>query len=302
MKNVRFAAGVDGGGTKTELVLIGETGEVLSTSRFGALNLNSRSEEEADSALRGVADAIRNAEGECIMLCVGAAGASNETLRQKITEKLRLFGYEGPLSFVGDQETALFAAHGANSGAVLIAGTGSICFGRGENGETARTGGRGYRIDDEGSGYAIGRDILSAVVREYDGRGEKTQLSPLVWETLGSDRPEELIRRLYAKEDALSPAAFAPLLPKALAQGDMQANAILQKAVEELFFLVKALVERLSLETGAVALAGGILLHMDAVREALTEKLKAEYPNLKVFPLETPASVGAARMALQKAE
>ena len=65
---------------------------------------------------------------------------------------------------------------------------------------------------------------------------------------------------------------------------------------------MKALVERLSLETGAVALAGGILLHMDAVREALTEKLKAEYPNLKVFPLETPASVGAARMALQRAE
>ncbi len=301
MKNLRFAAGVDGGGTKTELVLLSEAGDILSTSRFGALNLNSRSEAEADRTLCGVADAIRNAEGACVMLCIGTAGASNETLRQKITEKLRCFGYDGPLSFVGDQETALYAAHGEASGTVLIAGTGSICFGRGKNGETARTGGRGYRIDDEGSGYAIGRDILSAVVREHDGRGEKTLLSSLVWAQLGSDRPEELIRRLYAKEDALTPAAFAPLLPKALAQGDKTAEKILQKAVAELFILVKALIDRLSLENGALALSGGILLHMDVVREGLVQRLKEEYPGLTVFPLETPASVGAARMALAAA-
>jgi len=302
MQAKRFVGGVDGGGTKTELVLMGEDGSILSVSRFGALNLNSRSEEEADEALCGVVETIRNTAGECSMLCIGAAGASNETLRQKITDKIRRFGYAGPASFVGDQETALFAAHGEAPGAVLIAGTGSICFGRGKNGETARAGGRGYRIDDEGSGYAIGRDILSAVVREYDGRGEQTALSPLVWQQLGSDRPEELIRRLYAKEDALSPAVFAPLLPIAHAQGDHAAAEILDKVVRELFILAKALVDRLSLANGALALAGGILLHMDAVRERLVQKLHAEYPGLTVFSLETPASVGAARMALKEAK
>ena len=120
------------------------------------------------------------------MLCVGCAGMSNPELRRTLERMIRADGYEGAYMLAGDQAAALYAAHGAGPGAVLISGTGSICFGRNTRGITARAGGRGYKIDDEGSGYAIGRDILSAVVRAQDGRSRPTVLTELVFAQIGT--------------------------------------------------------------------------------------------------------------------
>ena len=198
---MEFVAGIDGGGTKTECVLMNLKGEVISTSLFGSLNMNSRPVAEMAESMRGVIERVRAQGGICRMLCVGCAGMSNPELRRTLERMIRADGYEGAYMLAGDQAAALYAAHGAGPGAVLISGTGSICFGRNTRGITARAGGRGYKIDDEGSGYAIGRDILSAVVRAQDGRSRPTVLTELVFAQIGTRNLDELIRALYTEGD-----------------------------------------------------------------------------------------------------
>ena len=187
MPDMRYAAGMDGGGTKTVLEARAPDGRVLLRERFGPLNLNSAAAQAVRETMQGCTDALARLPGgleACAALCVGSAGVSNPQARALLEQMLRRCGYRGALLLTGDQETALAGALGAPCGMVLIAGTGSICFGRDAAGKTARSGGYGHKIDDEGSGYALGRDALAAVVRAQDGRGPRTLLTDLVFAQL----------------------------------------------------------------------------------------------------------------------
>lgn len=297
---MEFVAGVDGGGTKTECMLMDLDGNPISTSLFGSLNMNSRPQEEVAQSIRGVVGSVLAQDGECRMLCVGCAGLSNPEVRCALERMIRAEGYGGAYMLAGDQTAALYAAHGVGPGAVLISGTGSICFGRNASGATARAGGRGYKIDDEGSGYAIGRDILSAVVRAQDGRARPTVLTELVLAQLGSHSLNELIRALYTPGDKRgNVAAYAQLLPEAVGCGDAAACAILEKAVGELCLLAATVVKRLELTKNRLALSGGVLKNIFCVADGVAARLKAQYPELNIFILETSAAEGAARMALE---
>ena len=117
---MEFVAGIDGGGTKTECVLMNLKGEVISTSLFGSLNMNSRPVAEMAESMRGVIERVRAQGGICRMLCVGCAGMSNPELRRTLERMIRADGYEGAYMLAGDQAAALYAAHGAGPGAVLI--------------------------------------------------------------------------------------------------------------------------------------------------------------------------------------
>lgn len=296
---MEFVAGIDGGGTKTECVLMNLKGEVITTSLFGSLNMNSRPVAEMAESMRGVIERVRAQGGICRMLCVGCAGMSNPELRRTLERMIRADGYEGAYMLAGDQAAALYAAHGAGPGAVLISGTGSICFGRNTRGITARAGGRGYKIDDEGSGYAIGRDILSAVVRAQDGRSRPTVLTELVFAQIGTRNLDELIRALYTEGDKRGNlSTYALLLPEAVAQGDAAACAILERTVRELCLLASTVIERLELQRGRLALSGGVLKNDAYVTEGVKAQLGELYPELESFLLATSAAIGAARMAL----
>ena len=133
MPDMRYAAGMDGGGTKTVLEARAPDGRVLLRERFGPLNLNSAAAQAVRETMQGCTDALARLPGgleACAALCVGSAGVSNPQARALLEQMLRRCGYRGALLLTGDQETALAGALGAPCGMVLIAGTGSICFGR----------------------------------------------------------------------------------------------------------------------------------------------------------------------------
>ena len=116
---------------------------------------------------------------------------------------------------------------------MLISGTGSVCCGRNDSGTLFRTGGYGWRVDDEGSGYAIGRDILRAAVRAEDGRGPATVLKQAVLEQLGLPDIPGLVAWMYAPQTGKKEvAALAPLLNQALERQDEAAGLIVRHAVE----------------------------------------------------------------------
>lgn len=299
-----YVVGCDGGGTQTTLEIMDRTGKQLARQSFGPLNLNGTIEacvwqtiQEIFGFLNTIKEGVRDCEG----ICIGAAGVSNKIAQGKLMDMIQAVGYKGPLYLVGDHETALYGAIGPCEGAVLIAGTGSICFGKSKSGKTARVGGWGNLIDDEGSGYAIGRDILVAIVRAYDGRGEKTMLSQLVFQKLQLDAINQLIQFIYNKNTSKKEiAALAQLLSEALKEKDEVAERIVFKACEELTLLAKPVIQTLGLEHGTLAFMGSVLTNNTVIEHGVRKRLTKQFPNLTCQWAQEDAATGAARIALEK--
>lgn len=235
----------------------------------------------------------------CGGLVVGIAGVSNVTAAKLINDAVREGGYAGNLRLMGDQEIALAGAI-QGPGAVLIAGTGAICFGRDAAGNRFRVGGYGYLIDDGGSGYAIGRDILAAIVRSADGRGPSTCLSEMVFEALGAAEVGDVITWLYAPTTGKKEiASLAPLLNRALAQEDAAALTIANRAADDLAELVCTAWRKTGMRGGELALMGSILQRYPPIRERVVQLCQSAFPKLTIRSPRGSASQGAARLAME---
>lgn len=292
---MRFAAGLDGGGTKTLVECRDGDGSVLYRETFGPFNLNSIGSARFSALLGEIAGFLAE-RGECVSLCAGAAGVSNPTVRELFGKAMAEAGILR-WQLVGDHEIALWGALSGQPGCALIAGTGSICCGRNAAGEFARTGGWGHLIDDGGSGYALGRDALAAVVRQWDGRGQTTTLSELVERRLGLHDPQELVGYVYGG-DKSRVAAVSRLVSEAAQAGDAVAEAICRKNGAELALLATATARKLGMERCKVALLGGQLVHDPLLRDILKDILAQEAPGLACVEPEQDAAAGAALMAL----
>ena len=297
----QYYAGWDGGGTKTLCRVLYQDGTAPQPFTAGALNPNGTVAGQCEAT---VADLLRNMAAlpggldACRMLCIGAAGISNPATRVHLQNALQAGGYHGPVTFTGDQQTALYGALGGPGGIVLIAGTGSICYGQTTDGREARSGGWGHLIDDEGSAYALGRDILRAVVRAADGRAPATALTELVAQRLGAPGVQPVIRFTYAPTTTKKEiAALAPLLDPALQQGDAAAQAIIAHAADELTQMAAAAMQPLGLQTGSMALLGSVLQKNETLRAAVITRLTAQFPTLTFPEPVGDAADGAAVMA-----
>ncbi|MCR2805163.1 N-acetylglucosamine kinase [Paenibacillus soyae] len=302
---MRVVAGLDGGGTKTAVTVADENGAVLHAFEAGPINLNGQPESSVRQALADICSQIGQVspggiEG-CAALCVGAAGISNPAVSGLLTAGLRENGYAGELVLVGDHVTALSGALEGRPGAILIAGTGSIAYGRNGSGETHRAGGFGHLIDDGGSGYSLGRDLLSAVVRAADGREEPTVLTELAFEQLGISSIPELIGFVYDKDRGKKDiAALAPLVFKACETGDLAALRIVRDNADALALTASAVVSRLGLKDGELALLGSVLTKSRLMRETFVERMGWRQPLLRCIEPRRDASYGAVLLALEK--
>lgn len=296
-----YVLGLDGGGTKTLAQAMDAQGAPLFCVRGGALNANSE-------AYRRVRDTVQELLAQAAVcagpdrylaaVCIAAAGTGNPDACRVLRSALADAGFRGPARVVGDHLAALTGALGSPEGMVLIAGTGSICAGRTADGREARAGGRGHLIDDEGSGYAMGRDVLRAVVEAEDGRGPCTCLTPAVYKALQVTDVAGLVSYVYAPgRSKREIACLARLLPQAAARDDRAAQRIYMRAAEELARLVQAVAERLAMQNGSLALAGGALYNDAHLRELLEARLNRLLPELHVVQARHDAAWGAAQMA-----
>ena len=266
-------AGIDGGGTSTKVELRDEQNRVLRRMAYGPFNIAAVGEAGVREVLRALAKDV--CVREITRLCVGGAGVSFAGLGELLADELHALGFAGRMTLVSDFEIALRGAMDGPGG-ILIAGTGSVAFGRNAAGETARVGGWGHLIDDVGSGYALGRDALAAAVQTGDGRMQAHALRAAVLEAIGGQGTPDILNYVYySGRDKSAVAALASCVLDGAAQGDAACRDILSRNAAELTRIVRALSQQLSMERPRVALLGGLLQNDTPYAQVAREQLAA---------------------------
>lgn len=306
----RYYIGIDGGGTGTKISLADEAYCLKEQFGAGAFNLNGQSREQARETIRSIFCTLKEKgyrPQDCAGAGIGMAGISNPEAGSFLKNAFSEEGFAGRMELFGDHQTALAAVWPECRGIVLIAGTGSVCYGTDGFEKEARSGGWGHIIGDEGSAYAIGRDILTAVARAFDGRDGKTLLSEAVMRKPGFERMEEIVQYVYAPERSKKEiAAFATLIEPAAKAGDQKAREIEGRCADGLAQLFAAVYRKLPEEKN-VALAGSVLEKNERIREqtsAAMRKMAEDYngeKGLRIRVSGNDASIGALRL-LQKRE
>lgn len=304
----KYVIGIDGGGTASKGVVADLYGNVIARFIGGPTNYLGNDREVIDrsvSELFTKALAGREVE-DCAAICLGSAGVSSDKARENLERIIRKTGFTCPYLITTDSHTAHAGALSAKEGIVVIAGTGSICLARKDDGQTLRVGGFGHLIDDVGSGYYIGNHILQAVVRSIDGRGRETMLKNIVYRHLGIETQEELISWIYAPERSKKDiASLSALIADAAGAGDEAAVNIEKRAAVELCDLCEPAIKFFD-RKARIALSGSVLQKNNRIRTYFMHEMQDRYfsgfgtdNGIRVVMAENEADYGAMLLALQ---
>ena len=301
-----YVLGIDAGGTKTVCLLADEHGQVLAEARGGGANLQTAGELEVEKVVHALMDRVMvGQEGAPAAICLGIAGVDRPEDTEAVRGMMRRLGSKARTLVVNDALVALVAGVGEAPGVVLVAGTGSIAYGKDAAGHAARAGGWGYLLGDEGGGFWLGRAALSAVVRQHDGRGPETLLTCLVLDTLRLANPTELIHEIYDRDvHRTAIASLAPLVGRAAEHGDAVAGDIVARAGVELASAASTVIARLGMRGDAfpIILAGGIFRGLPWLIGDVTRRISEIAPRSEVRLLQVEPAVGAIRLALAAAQ
>lgn len=286
-----FYLGVDGGQSSTKVLIADETGRIVGSGSGGPCNHVSGSEarEKFRTAIGGcVEQACREADIdyssiEFAAACLGFSGGAEDKdtyTREVIRSK--------KFKITHDAEIALTGATAGGAGIIVIAGTGSISFGRALSGRTARAGGWGYIYGDGGSAFDLVRRALQAALQLEEGWGNETALRERLLSAAGARDANELLHRFYTPEFPRSRVAtFAPLVDEAARSGDQVAHTILGIGAMELMRLARGVHRCLFIETERVPVfpIGGVfqseIMRTNFAREVkLTTGCDVELPEL----------------------
>ena len=297
--------GIDAGGTKTVCLLADDRGQVLNQARGGGANLQSAGELEVEKVLhRVMEEALGDHDVLPAAICLGIAGVDRPEDSDAVRGIMRRIGFKTPTLVVNDALVALVAGAADEPGVVVVAGTGSIAYGRDARGRAARAGGWGYLLGDEGAGFWIGRAALSAVVRQFDGRGPATLLTEMVLKHMHLDSPTQLIHEIYYRDvHRHAVAGLAALVDHAAEAGDAVSGQILARAGAELTAAAASVITRLDMrgQMFPTILAGGIFFGVPWLATDVTARLSEVAPRSEVRLLDVEPAVGAVRLAIAAA-
>lgn len=304
-----YYLGIDGGGTKTTCA-VGDESNLLVTATAGPSNIvrvgAAQTRESLQKCVQQACAAAGITPAQVERVCIGGSGAA----RPELAADVRSFLAEilpCPIDVVGDMEIALEAAFGEGPGVSVIAGTGSIAYGRDRQGRTLRAGGWGFAIGDEGSAHWIGREAISAVLRASDltyGTPDDvfhSDLATALCKTWGVNSLADLAR----VANSIPPPDFAALFPTVAASKNILALQVLSAAGRELAQTAAVVIRRLfPSDEGSsvpVATAGGVFRHATLVRSDFYNELRKIDSRIEINPLVIEPVEGALRMARRPA-
>jgi N-acetylglucosamine kinase-like BadF-type ATPase len=295
--------GLDIGGSKTHAVRAGD-GVTHAEAYAGSANLASVGTAEAERQLDLVLARLGRTARPVDVVCAGAAGADTPATTAQLHVLLagRFPGAE--VRVVHDTELLLAASGDAGlaTGVAVIAGTGSVAWGRDATGATARAGGWGHQLGDEGSGYWVAGQAVRHALRRADLGLPIDDLTGALLAGCGLQRPEQLLDCFYAQGERRFWAGQAALV-FALAASDPAARRIVDRAADALAALVTTVLARLDGSRPLpVVLGGGVLVHQPLLQAAVADRLRASSTThggaTDVRPLTLDPVHGAVRLAL----
>lgn len=297
-----LVAGVDGGGTRTRVLLLARDGTTAGRAEGPAALVRP---DRPAAAARVVADTVRRAAAAAGVtlplpaVWAGLAGAGQPRVRRALEAALRDEQIARTVRVGTDVQAAFHDAFGAGAGIVVVAGTGSVVLGAAQDGRHLQIGGWGGVMGDEGSGYHIGVSGLRAIARAADGRALPTALTTAVLDHLGLARPRDLPAWAESATKA-DIAALAPLAIRTARSGDAAAQAVVQRALNALADQLSAAIRQLfpsaSDDPPPVALTGGLIAPDGPLRDDLEKQVASAGGRL--LPRAVTPERGAARLAL----
>jgi len=282
--------GVDGGGTKTELILVGDDGEILARQLATGCNPSVVGAEAArevlDIALRTLVVVQPIGAVTHTLLCMAG---SPEFWRETAAD-LSTAGAYGLVSALDDSRPVLALATDGQPGLVLHGGTGSFIAAQAPDGTFHYAGGTGWRFGDPGSGYDLGRRTIGRALLELQGWQLTTSLSTLVRDHTGLTSANDITRFFYRHaEPNRQIATLAPSLLRLASEGDPSAQLVVTESCTDLLKLAEAVTAKLfagwNFDNLRAAVSGPILCH-PAVQKALATRSSLTLRSLTEPPIE----------------
>ena len=295
---MRHVIGIDAGGTKTVGLLADETGAILAKTIGDGANLLVHGELVVEKSLFQVIDGL-DSSAAIDALCLGIAGVDRPGEEEVIRGVLRRLGIRREVRIVNDATVALVAGAPNGTGIVVVSGTGSIAYGVDPAGNTARSGGWGYLLGDEGSAFWLGHAAIRLGIRAADGRGPATTLYDRICSHLEVTESDGLVAWFYDQELSRHRVArLAGIVEETAADGDETADRLLDQAARHLVRAANAVDRQLGFEEPyPLVLAGGVFRACPSLYGRLEKKL--DLAQAQVVRLETEPATGAVTLALE---
>lgn len=304
---MKYLIGMDGGGTKTACLVTDLQGKEIFKTTGGPSNFLMQGTEKVSEMLFNLITECKNkleceySDFEVIVLGTTGAGRRSdaERLENAFNEHAKSKGVTFNIFYVdSDARIALEGAFSGKPGSILIAGTGSIMFGKDSAGEIHRVGGFGRFIGDQGSGYHIGKQGLTMLAKAFDGRGEKTILSDLVKEKFNIDTPEILITEIYKNNFDI--ASVAPLVIEAAEKEDEVCLSIIEEECHELILHLFAMQKKINEPMLKVAPIGSVITTDNFFARTFRQRVEKLCTNVQLKERENSPDMGAIIMAIGK--
>lgn len=291
MSMVKYFLGIDGGGTKTEFLLVDSLGNEIKRVVLGASNPVSAGIETTKAVLEeGVKAVCEGVDFAETAVYAGIAGGKAGDNQQIIGSTLQSFGFAS-VGCGSDIELLLEIALKGGSGTAVIMGTGVVAYAReGEN--LHRAGGRGYLIDRGGSGFHLGSAALNAAFEYADGRGGSKIIAELTEKILGKSM-ESAVGEIYGGGAAFI-ASFAPVVFEAFEKNDPVAKQIIDDNVREAAKIINGARSFLGITEGRIVVCGGLCRQKEILRPFLLQYLNGGF---SLEFLEEPLVNGAVSLA-----
>ena len=300
---MKYLIGIDGGGTKTDCIITDEHYNQLYSLKGGPLNLLSSPPPESSRTIFQLINSclsklnITPTHLDCIG--IGAAGAGRTEDSEKLEIILKaLIPHSIKLRVITDAEAALEGAFNGKPGCILISGTGSIIWGKDQDGLVHRCGGFGKIIGDEGSGYILGKKGLIVAAKEFDGRGEKSLITELLKDKYQIQSGQDLINAVY--NNNLDISGIAPIILASAGNNDKVALGIIDEETDELLILVSCMMKKLKKENIQISFAGSLISTINVFSNTLKNKLSGSFKLIKIKKPEYSPAMGAVFIAKKK--
>ncbi|ASK62666.1 hypothetical protein CFK37_11175 [Virgibacillus phasianinus] len=293
---MKYVIGIDGGGTKTHGLLADENGVILASSERGPTNPNvihrTVLSKTLGHLLQDLKQQVNDLFDQKTYIFAGIAGAGEASNQQEFKQILiELLPDTVYVDVYPDSINALYSGTFGEPGIVQISGTGSITYGINNELKHGRVGGWGYLFGDEGSGFDLGKQGITASLKAYDGRDRDTLLLEMLYNQFHVTSGHELIREIYSApmpKDKIAPVS--QVVFQAYKQNDRVAQAIVENTVNELKVNILTLYKKLfhHNERAKLVLCGGVFTDK-TILPTLIEKELADHPLSVVIPEVPPA-------------